>query len=82
MIYLFHPDAEEEFNQAIEYYEEIETGLGYDFAIEVYSTIQRSIAYPKAWSILSGDIRRSWLVDFRMVYCILKTKKDYSLLQL
>lgn len=40
MIYLFHPDAEEEFNQAIEYYEEIETGLGYDFAVEVYSTIK------------------------------------------
>ncbi len=39
MIYSFHPDAEEEFNQVIEYYEEIETGLGYDFAVEVYSTI-------------------------------------------
>lgn len=64
MIYSFHPDAEEEFNQAIEYYEEIETGLGYDFAIEVYSTIQRSIAYPKAWSILSGDIRRSLVNRF------------------
>lgn len=34
MSYWFHPDAENEFNQAIDYYEKIETGLGYDFAIE------------------------------------------------
>jgi len=31
----FHPEAETEFNRAIEYYEEMESGLGYDFAIEV-----------------------------------------------
>ncbi len=48
MSYWFHPDAESEFNQAIDYYEEIETGLGYDFAIEVYTTIQRSLIYPNA----------------------------------
>ena len=34
MIFSFHPDAEAEFNKAIEYYEEIESGLGFDFAIE------------------------------------------------
>ncbi|WMJ08145.1 hypothetical protein [Nitrosomonas sp. sh817] len=58
MSYWFHPDAESEFNQAIDYYEEIETGLGYDFAIEVYTTIQRSLIYPNAWPVLEGDIRR------------------------
>ena len=58
MNYWFHPDAENEFNQAIDYYEKIETGLGYDFAIEVYNTIQRSLIYPEAWPILQGDIRR------------------------
>ncbi len=35
MKYLFHPEAESEFDQAIEYYEEKEAGLGYDFAVEV-----------------------------------------------
>ncbi len=34
MSYWFHPDAENEFNQVINYYEKIETGLGYNFAIE------------------------------------------------
>jgi len=58
MSYWFHPDAESEFNQAIDYYEEIKTGLGYDFAIEVYTTIQRSLIYPNAWPVLEGDIRR------------------------
>ncbi len=33
MSYSFHPDAEEEFNKAIDYYESLEPGLGYDFAL-------------------------------------------------
>ncbi len=64
MIFSFHPDAEAEFNKAIEYYEEIESGLGFDFAIEVYSTIQRSIAFPNAWPVIDGEIRRSLVRRF------------------
>jgi len=64
MSFSFHPEAEGEFNNAIDYYEDIEPGLGYDFALEVYSTIQRSIEFPKAWAILEGDIRRSLVSRF------------------
>ena len=39
MSYSFHPEAENEFLKAIDYYEDREEGLGFDFAIEVYSTI-------------------------------------------
>jgi len=39
MSFSFHSEAEEEFNHAIDYYEDIEPGLGYDFALEVHSTI-------------------------------------------
>jgi len=39
MSFSFHPEAEEELNVAVDYYEDIEPGLGYDFALEVYSTI-------------------------------------------
>ncbi len=46
---LFHPDAELEFNEAIDYYEAIEDGLGYDFSLEIASTIARIIDLPKAW---------------------------------
>jgi hypothetical protein len=31
--FLFHPEAEAEFNRAIDYYEEVEPGLGFDFAM-------------------------------------------------
>ena len=64
MKYEFHPDAEIEFNNAIEYYEEMESGLGYDFAVEVYAAIQRTIAFPKAWPIIEGEIRRSLVRRF------------------
>jgi len=46
MNFKFHPEAEIEFNEAIDYYERIETMLGYDFAIEEYNTIQRSVSFP------------------------------------
>jgi hypothetical protein len=45
----FHPEAEAEFIQAIDYYEDREAGLGHDFAVEVYAAIERTMAYPKAW---------------------------------
>jgi len=58
MRFVFHPDAEEEFNKAIDYYEELQNGLSARFANEVYLTIQRILSFPKAWSILEDDIRR------------------------
>ncbi len=47
MKYSFHPEAESEFGKAIDYYEEKEHGLGYDFAVEVYSSIERMRSHPK-----------------------------------
>lgn len=58
MIFLFHPEAEKELNAAIDYYEDCNKGLGYDFAIEVHSAIERIIAYPKAWPVLEDEMRR------------------------
>ena len=57
MRYVFHPEAEVEFDAAIEYYEDCEPGLGYDFAVEVHSTIENILSFPKAWPILEDDIR-------------------------
>jgi hypothetical protein len=64
MNFSFHPEAEEELNKAIDYYEEIEIGLGYDFALEVHSAIKRAIEFPLAWATLEGDIRRSLVRRF------------------
>lgn len=64
MTFSFHPKAEAEFLDAIEYYESLESGLGYDFAVEVRAAIQRAEAFPLAWASLDGDIRRSLLRRF------------------
>lgn len=61
MNFSFHPEAEEEFNKAIE------PGLGYDFALEVYSAIQRAVEYPTAWAVLDGEVRRCW-VPYGVLY--------------
>ncbi|MBF0560396.1 MAG: type II toxin-antitoxin system RelE/ParE family toxin [Nitrospirae bacterium] len=58
MTFSFHPEAEAEFNEAIEYYEGCELGLGYDFSIEVLAAIQNIINYPIAWLIIVDDVRR------------------------
>jgi plasmid stabilization system protein ParE len=64
MNFYFHPEAEEEFNNAVDYYEDISPGLGYDFALEVHSTIKRVVEFPKAWAVLEGDVRRSLVSRF------------------
>ncbi len=64
MSFAFHPEAEAELNEAIEYYEDIEPGLGYDFAMEVYYAIQRAVSLPKAWPVIDGDVRRSLVSRF------------------
>lgn len=58
MTFAFHPEAEKEFFEAIDYYESHAIGLGYDFSIEVLNTIQNIINYPDAWPILIDDVRR------------------------
>jgi hypothetical protein len=64
MIFSFHPEAEAEFNDAIDYYEDKERGLGYDFAVEVYATLQRITTFPKAWPVMENDVRRSLVRRF------------------
>ena len=77
MNYSFHPDAADEFNQAIAYYEECKKGLGYEFAVEVHSAIERALAYPKAWQVLEGDIRR--LLVYRFPYGVLYAEEANEL---
>jgi len=54
----FHPDADEELDEAVRYYEGCQPGLGLEFAEEVQAAIGRIIQYPKAWSRLSANTRR------------------------
>lgn len=55
MKFVFHPDAEDEFFAAIEYFESVETGLGRDFSLEVLKTIQNVLDFPLAWPVFAGE---------------------------
>ena len=58
MRFLFHPLAAEEFDQAVQYYEQCQPGLGLDLTEEVYAAIQRAMAYPDAGFPISEHTRR------------------------
>ncbi len=64
MKYIFHPKAGAEFEEAVNYYEERRKGLGYDFATEVYSAIQRITVCPKGWAVVENGIRRCLIKRF------------------
>jgi len=64
MNFSFHPEAEKEFLEAIDYYERHREHLGLDFAAEVYAAIGRAAEHPKAWPVLEGDVRRSQTIRF------------------
>jgi hypothetical protein len=54
----FHPEADVELAQAVEYYENKRKGLGGAFFDEVSSALQRITRFPTAWAILSRRSRR------------------------
>jgi len=77
MKFYFHPDAEAEFDQAVEHYEQFQPGIGLEFAEEVYATITRIIQYPDAWSALSKSSRRC--LASRFPYGVIYQIKSRSL---
>ena len=54
----FIQPAEQEFFEAIDYLNSESEGLGYEFAAEVRSTLERISQYPDAWHPLSKRTRR------------------------
>jgi len=56
--YSFHPAAEKELNDTVDYYNECQNGLGLEFAKEVYLAIQNILSFPHAWAQLSSNTRR------------------------
>jgi len=59
MNFSFHPEADEEFIEAVAYYEDCEPGLGLDFSREVYASIQNALDYPAMWPVIEDEVRRS-----------------------
>ena len=48
MRFRFHPEAEAELNDAVDYYDESQEGLGLEFAKEVHSAIESIHEFPLA----------------------------------
>ena len=75
MNYHFHPEAEAELNDAVDYYNGCQDGLGLEFAKEVDRTIQNIRYFPHAWSPLSKNTRRC--LTKRFPYGVIyQTKND------
>ena len=74
MTFSFHPDAQDEFNQAVDYYETAEAGLGWDFALEVHSATQNIVDYPEAWPVVGNEVRRCQTsrFPFGVVYSVVE----------
>jgi hypothetical protein len=45
--------AEDEFAEAVDYYNKQRLGLGFEFAAEVQRTFERIRRYPEAWMVFS-----------------------------
>ena len=74
MKYSFHPAARQEFNEAVDYYEDCYPELGHRFTDEIYSTIHRIIEFPYAWAQLSKNTRRC--LTNRFPYGVIYQIKD------
>ena len=77
MRFYFHPEAREEFDGGVDFYEQSQAGLGLEFAEEVYATIARIVQYPNAWAVLSENSRRC-LVN-RFPYGLIYQIKSHTL---
>jgi toxin ParE1/3/4 len=58
MNFSFHPEADEEFVEAVAYYEGCEPGLGLDFSREIDATIRNALDYPTLWPEIEDEVRR------------------------
>ncbi len=58
MKYDFLVPASLELQEAVDYYNQRQEGLGNEFAIEVYQSIQRILSHPDLWQKLSSRTRR------------------------
>jgi plasmid stabilization system protein ParE len=78
MKFSFHPLAIKELIDSIDYYEDNNPGLGLEFFKEVYTTIQRILQFPNAWSKISQNCRRC--ITQRFPYGIIYRVKEKEIL--
>lgn len=55
--YVFHPQAAEEFEAAVAYYESVASGKGLEFAAQVQAAIEHICLFPEAAPVTRGTVR-------------------------
>lgn len=64
MTFSFHPEARFELISSVDYYEDIQTGLGLKFMDEILLAIERILIYPQSSAKLSQNSRRCLINKF------------------
>ncbi|MCC5608167.1 type II toxin-antitoxin system RelE/ParE family toxin [Nostoc sp. CHAB 5834] len=64
MAYNFHPDAKQELDDAVAYYDNISRDMGDAFIAEVERTLNRIEQFPQTWTQLSKNTRRCRIASF------------------
>lgn len=72
MKYRFLPLAERDFQDAVDFYESSQQGLGADFACEISGAIERILQYPDGWERVSSNARRCLTLRFpyEVIYAV------------
>ncbi len=75
MKYSILSPAEDEFKEAVYYYNSQSEGLGFEFALEIEKTLERIVQHPDAWNPISENTRqcRCKRFPYGIIYC---TKTD------
>lgn len=65
--------AQQELEEAADYYEARQEGLGVDLALEFYRSLDRIRSHPNAYPVVMGNVRRCMLhrFNYQIVYEIL-----------
>ena len=64
MIIEFVLAAEQEFDEAVAYFDTQRAGLGHEFATEIDAAIRRILEHPNAWQRVAPGLRRYQLRRF------------------
>ena len=69
---VFDPDAQAEFLEAVQYYEDCQPGLGRRFRMNVEAAVQGIAETPFRYRVLHAPFRRYLLPNFpyAIIYCI------------
>ena len=78
MDYSFHPLADKEVDQIIDYYESLDFPLAENFLIELRNALARVLSFPDAWQKVWPSARRCLLNRFP--YQVVYQKRDDGIL--